>query len=231
MTNLVEKHLGYAHAIAAEVLKKLPASVDRSEIKSAAELGLVQAAKAYDSSRAIPFTTFAYYRIRGAIYDDLRQACRASKFEEAANEYMVDYTSRDGPNTEDAGESEIRHIVSGVISSYVLSLESLPQSPADRSADLPIDGLLREEQQNLIRIAMECLPKRNRDVLEAYYFQDLSLDEIGRRMGLSKSWVSRIHAKSLNLMRKYLDPPQYKPASQLAFASTGSFPQHSRNLD
>src|SRR5215475_1822808 len=92
--SLVELHLGYAHAIAADMLKTLPPSVDRADLESAAAFGLFQAATAYDPSRGISFATFAYYRIRGAIYDDLRKACRANKFEEAANCYMLDYSSQ-----------------------------------------------------------------------------------------------------------------------------------------
>ncbi|MBV8071423.1 MAG: hypothetical protein JO270_16050 [Acidobacteriaceae bacterium] len=67
----VESHLGYAHAIAAEVLK-LDSSVNRADAERSAEFGLMQAASAYDPSRSTAFTTFAYHRIRRVIYEDLR---------------------------------------------------------------------------------------------------------------------------------------------------------------
>jgi RNA polymerase sigma factor FliA len=206
MTNLVEEHLGYAAAIAAEILKKLPPHVDRADVESAAKLGLVQAARAFDPTRGIPFTTFAYYRIRGAIYDDLRQSRRAvqvnqeRKFEEAANEFMTDYLS--GKAAGAPTYSGISSIVSGVATTYLLSLESVSHEPASRNGDLPVDTLIRQENHERLHRALAGLPKRNREVVQAYYFEDLSLEQIGRRHGLSKSWVSRIHARSIQLLRE-----------------------------
>jgi RNA polymerase sigma factor FliA len=202
MPNLVEEHLGYAHAIAAEILKKLPATVDRSDIESAAALGLVQAANAYDPSPSIPFTTFAYYRIRGAIYDDVRQACRANKLDAAMPLDDEPFEPTGRPALEPAHGTQIAH--SSNAARYLLSLDRLRSAPANPTATLPIEGLLRVEERERIRYTIHLLPRKNRCVLEAYYFQELSLEEIGRRMGLSKSWVSRIHARSLTLMQNLL---------------------------
>jgi RNA polymerase sigma factor for flagellar operon FliA len=66
MNELIESHLGYAHAIAADLAGRYPPNI--ADLESAAELGLVQAARSYDPSRAVSFATFAYYRIRGAIF-------------------------------------------------------------------------------------------------------------------------------------------------------------------
>jgi RNA polymerase sigma factor FliA len=203
MTNLIEEHLGYAHAIAAEMLKKLPATIDRSEIESAAELGLVQAANSYDPSRSIPFTTFAYYRIRGAIYDDVRQACRANKLD-ATGLLVGDEPFEAAAHAAAAATHEAESSHRSNAARYMRSLEGLPNAPANPTATLPLEGLLRAEERERIRGAMHLLPPRNRCVLKAYYFQDLSFEEIARRMGLSKSWVSRIHARSLALMHKLL---------------------------
>src|ERR1700732_1691603 len=92
---LVETFRSYSHAIAAEVLRKYPA-IARDDIIGAAELGLVEAAQNFDPSRGVLFKTFAYYRIRGAIYDALRKmGCLKGEtklhFEAGANEYMKDY--------------------------------------------------------------------------------------------------------------------------------------------
>jgi RNA polymerase sigma factor for flagellar operon FliA len=201
MENLIEMHIGYAHAIAADMLKRYPASVDRRDIESAVELGLVQAAKAYDLSRGISFTTFAYYRIRGAIYDELRGIHRASKFEEAANEYMADYTSAPSPSSASQPlHEEVREIGARIVTTYLLSLESRPQAPAASLNLSPIDQLLRNEQRDQVRSALWRLPEKQRQVLEAYYFRDLTLEEIGKQLGWSKSWVSRVHARGLKIM-------------------------------
>ena len=93
---LAETFRSYAHAIAAEVMRKFP-TVDRDDIRGSAELGLVEAANSFDPTRGVLFKTFAYYRIRGAIYDSLRKMgwfakdSARLKFESGANEYMKDY--------------------------------------------------------------------------------------------------------------------------------------------
>ena len=126
MNDLIEQHLAFAHALAAQVLRKYPARVLREDVERAAEFGLLEAARAYDASRGIAFTTFAYYRIKGAIYDDLRRSFRAAKFEEAVNEYMIDYSeSAQAPDTSSDAYEEVRNIASSVVTSYLLSLESL----------------------------------------------------------------------------------------------------------
>jgi RNA polymerase sigma factor for flagellar operon FliA len=205
MHDLVEKHLGYAHAVAAEVLKKCPPQVDREDVKRAAEFGLVQAARAYDPSRGIAFTTFAYYRIKGAIYDDLRTSWRAAKFDEAANETMRDYSgSLPGAATPEESYEEIKDIASSLASSYLLSLEWLDGEPEQQRIESPLESVLRREEQEAIGAALAQLPAKNRDVLRKYYFEDLSMEEIGHQMGLSRSWVCRVHAKGLALMAESL---------------------------
>src|SRR5258707_4953824 len=71
---LIESHLSYAHAIAAEIVKTLPIHVERGDLQAAAELGLTEAAHSYDHRPGVQFKTFAYYRIRGAVYDAVRKA-------------------------------------------------------------------------------------------------------------------------------------------------------------
>ena len=203
---LAESHLGYAHAIAAEMLKTLPQSVDRADVESAAEFGLMQAANSYDPSRGISFATFAYYRVRGAIYDDLRKSCRVNRFEEGANTYMIDYSSAP-PLTADPDTEyrEVKRITSHILTSYLLSLDSAPQEPASHSMESPLQQLLRKERHNQLREALTRLPDKNRKVIEGYYFAGLSFSQIGRDLGLSESSAWRIHAKSLEMIRSALE--------------------------
>ena len=90
----MEAHRSYARAIAAEAAHKCGSWIERSELESAADLGLVEAANAFDPTRGVLFTTFSYYRIRGAVYDYLRKVgMRPSIFEVAANEYLKDVST------------------------------------------------------------------------------------------------------------------------------------------
>ena len=203
MENLIENHIGYAHAIAAEVSAKY-SNPDRRDLESSAELGLVLAARDYDPSRGVSFATFAYYRIRGAIYDELRQTCRISKFETAANDYMLEHTSNGSARSRSNPLGDLEEMTSHLVTTYLLSLEELPHQPASANTESALDQLLLNEERDRVRQALQRLPGRYRQVLEAYYYEDLSFKEIGNQLGLSESWVSRIHAKGLSLLRNIL---------------------------
>jgi RNA polymerase sigma factor for flagellar operon FliA len=231
MEELIEKHVGYAHAIARTLLSRYPSNVAQGDLESAAEFGLVQAARAFDPARGIAFTTFAYYRIRGAIFDEIRQLCRASSFETAANDYMGEQMMAPRPVEAEAGYQELRGIASHLVSSYLLSLDGLNGERIPEAAMSPMGQVLHQEEAETVRQALEQLPDRYRTILYAYYYQDLSLESIGRRLKLSKSWVSRLHAKALSMLHgilKNADKPEYAVDKQ-AGKLRKSKPYHSNS--
>jgi RNA polymerase sigma factor FliA len=203
MHNVVETHIGYAHAIAAETLKKCPPNVDRRELRSAAELGLVRAARAYDPSAGIAFSTFAYYHIRGAIYDELRQMYRASYNKVSAAEYIPG-PSPDKPFARMVPSDEASRAKLQSARTCLLSMQALPQEPASTNAESPADRVLRKEQVERVKAALMELPEKYRQLFHAYYYGDLSFEEIGQQLRLSKSWISRMHAKGLDMLREIL---------------------------
>jgi RNA polymerase sigma factor FliA len=220
-TRLIEAYRSYSHAIAAEVLKKLPFSVDRDDAIGAAELGLVEAAQKFDPSRGVLFKTFAYYRIRGAIYDALRKggwlkAESTLRFEAGANEYLKDYTEAHPseavpPST---AYAEIQQLTSAVVTSYMLSLDGLQHEVADTKTISAEESLLERDGQRQLRDAISRLPENNRRLIEEYYFHDATLEEIGAKLGLSKSWVCRLHAKSLDMLKAIMTQAGVKSAGQ-----------------
>ncbi len=203
---LIEAHRSYARALAADILRSMPPQVERDDLESAAELGLVDAARNFDPSRGVQFKTFAYYRIRGAVYDAIRKmmwfsrsAHGSYRFEAAANEYMGEYS--DSPRTTaDAGD-EANAIADTLTSCYMLSLEAGGVRISRAAVSSTEQRLIDEERSALLRRALSSLPEKHRQVLIGYYFEDLNLEEVGARLGLSKSWVCRIHAKALELLR------------------------------
>jgi len=212
VARLAELNLSYAHAIAGEVSRKLPLVVERQEVQGWAELGLVEAAKSFDPARGIQFKTFAYYRIKGAIFDGLRKMGWPSRgqyqrlrFEMAANEYLKDASTQAPPAASAEHQlQDLRNLTANVMSCYMLSLEAMPQEPVDEKQVSAEDRVVRDQQHSKLRQSLSRLPERNRRVLEMCYFEDLTLEEIGKKLGLSKSWVCRLHAKSLELLRASL---------------------------
>lgn len=212
VSRLIEVNVPYAHALAAEVMRRLPPDLERKDIQGWAELGLVEAANSFDRTRGVQFKTFAYYRIKGAIYDGLRKMgwypkgqYQLMRFEMAANEYLRD-VSGEAPRagSAEAQLSDLKELTGNLMSCYMLSLEVMAQEPVDTKQVSAEDAVVRGEQTKNLKRSLLQLPEINRRVLEYCYFGGLTLEEIGRKLGLSRSWVCRLHAKSLALLRKHL---------------------------
>jgi RNA polymerase sigma factor FliA len=229
LSQLVESHRSYSHAIAAEILRKCPPSVEKAEIEAAAEFGLVQAASAFDPGRGVLFKTFAYYRVRGAIYDAMRKMAWFSKsyqqrlkFEVGANELAREFAEE--PRLANSAADEFADLAAqtgAIASCFMMSLDAKEDFVADQRPSAE-EELVGRETHRRLRDAVKRLPEKNRRVLEGYYYDDKSLEEIGASMGLSKSWVCRVHAKSLEMVRDYLAEadafPRRGPGRQETFA-------------
>lgn len=207
---LVEQYLPYATSIATKVVKTLSNDVDFDEVLCNGRLGLLEAAQRFDEKFGVDFKTFAYYRIRGAIYDGLRKTgwlprslYSKIKFEQAANDYLE---SKYGPNYGEF-ERELHDLsdsVNSVASVYVMSMDSEEDFEVeDTDARKEIEH--RAEFQKIkehVCDAIESLPDKERKLIKMYYFQNKTLEEIGQQLGLSKSWTSRLHARSLEMLFK-----------------------------
>jgi RNA polymerase sigma factor for flagellar operon FliA len=203
--SLVEAYRSYAKAIAADAARKFNAWQDRPELDSAADLGLVEAATAFDPGRGVQFTTFSYYRIRGAVYDYLRKAgSKLSLFETSANDYLADVSTEGQQSGPGKDIAEIRNIAGNLVTCHLMSLDATTQQIADTSEDSPEEQVLQNERRTALRRAMDQLPAKKKQVLEDYYYRGMSLDEIGKGLGLSRSRVCRIHAKTLEQVREIM---------------------------
>jgi RNA polymerase sigma factor FliA len=211
---LIERYRSYAQALAAEFIRNIPAQVEKDDIFGYAELGLVEAATTFDPANGVHFKTFSYYRIRGAIYDGLRKLgglprefYRQLKAEGAATAYLEDYATQTSKVPGSEQYQEIRTMCANVVSTYILSLDAAGTERADSGERSPDELLRCSETSRLVHDAIDQLPEKNRRVVVDYYFKDLSLEEIGKSMGLSKSWVCRLHARSIDLLRSAFLPP------------------------
>jgi RNA polymerase sigma factor FliA len=202
---LIERYLPYVRSIAQSVISKLPSQIDIQDLIGYGRIGLLEAVERFDRTRGVSFKTFAYYRIKGAIYDGLRQIGWFSRsefarirFEQSAHELMNQYNDshsevRSQPVADEL--QEIQTIFSGITSAYMLSLDATMNVTSAETA--PDENYENKEYQQLVREAIAKLPDNERQLIEYYYYHDLTLEEIGKHLGLSKSWTSRLHTKCL----------------------------------
>lgn len=216
---------GLVRTIAWKIHCKLPPSVELDDLISYGQVGLAEAAREYDPEKTDRFTTYAYYRIRGAILDGLakmnwfsRAAFDQGRYERMAHEVLQDAGGLASPDPSDGRAPAASHDddspgsladdarwFSGV--STALAVVQLfcrggdgasPEANiADPEAEQPEDNLMNRELVEKLHEFLGDLPEDGRKLIHAAYFEGLTLTEAGKRLGISKAWASRLHAKTL----------------------------------
>jgi RNA polymerase sigma factor for flagellar operon FliA len=221
---LVEQHLHLVHAIAAKLRHRLGKTMEPGDLVGYGTQGLIEAAKKFDPRQGTAFGTFAYYRIRGAIFDGMRTMGWYSRgdyarfrAEERANEYMAAASAREAalraasPAGRAQGQSEdksqvledIAEVLGAVATVHITSIEAARDAPDDRFK-APDEEVLQAEGRERVRAALATLPDKERRLMELYYFADMNLEDAGKKLGLSKSWASRLHSRAVNHLREVL---------------------------
>ncbi|HUS66793.1 MAG TPA: sigma-70 family RNA polymerase sigma factor [Kofleriaceae bacterium] len=219
---LVDDNVPFVRAVAAKIKEQLPREIEFDDLVAYGMQGLLEAAERFDARHGVTFTTFAYYRVRGSMFDGLRGMGwlpRAEyaryRFEERAAAYLQNLADREvGAASLDGEpaalfnlEEELRELseaFGGVAAIFVTSLDSrgedaVPTPPA------PQQHVERRERSRTIRQAIDTLPEKEKRLLQLYYYEDRSLAEAGEAMGLSKSWSSRLHARAIELLKAALE--------------------------
>jgi RNA polymerase sigma factor for flagellar operon FliA len=219
--HLVAENLSFVKAIATRVKEQLPREIELDDLVAYGIQGLLEAAERYDDRHGTAFTTFAYYRVRGAIFDGLRgmgwlprgEYARA-RFEERAAAYLANLATREtgtprpqgGPHI--ALEDEMRDLaeaLGGVATVFITALTLKHDESLLDQAPQPHERLERREVERRIGQVLQTMPDKERRLIEMYYFEDKTLEEAGAVLGLSKSWASRLHARAIDLLRQELE--------------------------
>ncbi len=219
---LVADNLPYVRAIAARIKDQLPKEIEFEDLVAYGTQGLLEAADRYDGKHGASFTTFAYYRVRGAIFDGLRgmgwlprgEYARA-RFEERAAAYLANLADREagaeaygGPGAARALEDEVRDLANalgGVAAVFITSLDLDDEQAMTDEAPHPQERIEQREVETTLRGALSGLPEKERRLIELYYFEEKTLEEAGTALGLSKSWASRLHARAIDLLKTGLE--------------------------
>ncbi len=216
-TELIEEGQGLVRSIALKVHRGLPVPTDLDDLIAYGQLGLAEAAQAFDPNAGTKFTTFAYYRVRGAIYDGVskmawtsRARIRRMRFQTMADEVLEneydDGGAGDGSAQDDA--SWLGRVTERLAVVYLATSDddAISRSIADAvdPHESPSVSVASRELQQKLPGLVDQLDSQARRLIVGIYFDGFSLTQAAERAGISKSWASRIHAKSLDKLAKSL---------------------------
>lgn len=224
----IRQYMPLVKYVAGKVATGLPASVEFDDLVGYGQFGLLDAINKYDTSKNVKFKTYAVTRIRGAIFDELRQIDwvprsvrqKSREIEDA----IVALESKLGRTASDAeiakslnmSEDEYHKTIMKVSGTSVLSLNDIwytgddndnmsigsnIESPSSLNPDVIAE---REEIRKVIAEAISELPEKEKLVIVLYYHEDLTFKEIGDVLEVSESRISQLHANANHRLRAKL---------------------------
>lgn len=228
---LIIKYVPLVKNIAGRIAMRLPDHVDTDDLISAGIMGLMSALEKFDETRKVRFETYAQFRIRGAMLDELRSrddTPRSVRSKETmlknALEVLQEKFKRH-PTDE-----EISHYLDMSLKDYyelldeargvcILSNGDLPQSYCEKygrhdvlekiDQNNPFSLLANRELKNILKNAIDSLPEKEKLVLSLYYYEELTLKEIGLTLKLTESRVCQIHSQAILRLKGVLKKFRY----------------------
>jgi RNA polymerase sigma factor FliA len=218
--------------VAGRTAAGLPPHVEEADLVSYGLVGLISAIERFDPSREIKFETYAITRIKGAIIDELRsidwvpRSVRARAREiERANSKLEHRLHRNPTDEEMAAElkvtvPELLESLLAISHSSVAALDelwtvsdssgdqvSLMDTIEDPSAPDPSRSLDVGDLKDRIADSIASLPEREKLVIALYYYENLTLREIGEVLGVTESRISQLHTKAMLRLRSRMEEP------------------------
>lgn len=222
---LLSKYVPLVRNVASRMAMGFPRSVELSDLINTGVIGLVEAFGNFDPDRGVKFETYAVPRIRGAILDELRaldwvpRSTRAKSREiDRAMANLENELGRLPEKTELAREmkisiKELHAALDDVSSTAILSLDEVIyreddnrqvpriETVVDHTSHSILGEIEKGELRSFLVVAIDRLTKQEKLVIALYYYEELTLKEIGEVMSISESRVSQIHTRAVMKLR------------------------------
>lgn len=214
--------------IARRIHNRLPRHVPLEDLVHAGVVGLIDALNKFDQSKHVQFSSYAKFRIRGAILDSLRELDwsprelrRKGRMVEQAYNHLSGTLGRAPAENELAQEmglslTELQSLLAELDGLELGSLqiessrdgkeEDLCEHISAKPEETPFFACLKSEMKQLLIDAIAELPEKERKVLALYYYEELTMKEVGAVLGIGESRVSQIHSLAMLRLRARLNP-------------------------
>lgn len=232
---LIVAYMPIVKYVAGRMAIHVPSNVELDDLIGWGVLGLMDAVEKFDHEQDIKFSTYATIRIRGAIIDEIRSLDWAPRSLRAmarkiggARDKLRQETGMD-PTYEDIGEElgvsseHVEDTMSQVQTAHVLSLDDyLPNEDAEEGRKLnviagddssPESAAAATERQERLVEAILGLPDQQQKVLNLYYYEELTLKEIGAVLEVSESRICQVHSAAIKQLRKIVRSEESKHAT------------------
>jgi len=221
----IKKYAPLVKYVAGKVAVGMPHNVEFDDLVSYGTFGLLDAIEKYNPAKEVKFKTYAMTRVRGAIFDELRtidwipRSIRQKA--KQVEKIIVELENKLGRTVEDEEIAleldipidEFYLLVSKISGTSLVSLNDVwhgnddsdelsfletIESPSNMNPDVMVE---REEIKNLIIESIKKLPEKEKKVIVLYYYEDLTLKEIGEVLEVTESRVSQLHTKAIMRLR------------------------------
>jgi RNA polymerase sigma factor for flagellar operon FliA len=203
---------GLVKAIAVRVHSNAPRCVELDDLIGYGELGLAEAAHEFDPERGVQFSTYAYYRIRGAIFDGLAKMTWPTSHQ--LNQWLYARNAEEilqtGAESSEPGDSSLEthakhfgRVTQQLFIAYLVSHADSDDGPPELAIEdttaVPAAVLAaRRENCQMLHELLKALPADAHTLIYSMYFDGQNLSEAAEKLGISKSWASRLHARTLD---------------------------------
>jgi RNA polymerase sigma factor for flagellar operon FliA len=222
--------------VAGRVAVGLPQNVEQADLVSYGIFGLIDAIEKFDPARGFKFETYAIARIKGNILDELRSIdwvprsvrTKARQIEKAYAklESELHRTPSDAELSDelDVTEDQLQTMLSQISFVGLVALDEMLAVGGDRGDSMTVGDTIAdagegpmaayevEEMRHILADAINRLPEREKVVLTLYYYEGLTLAEIGQVLGVTESRVCQIHTKAVIQLRSRIAASEREPA-------------------
>lgn len=210
----IETEIELVEMLTRQLARQLGRHIDPDDLRSAGREGLMQAARSFDAAQGVPFRRWANLRVHGAMLDFVRRQSglprrvyrrvRALAAADHVQSADADVPRPSSAEDADARLDELLGKSATAMALGFLTMTSTEGLQVAEDTEGPEAVAARSELVAILRREIAKQPDAERTLLERHYFDDVTVEEAAREIGLSKSWASRLHARAIENLGRSL---------------------------